>query len=135
MPKTRKDRIAGIELELERLESQRKQLVAQEREAERKARTGRLCRRMGLLESMMPDTIQLDDERFKAFLHKTVNNDFGKKALATLVAEQKAAVSADGAKAPEQKPAKPAPNGENQPSAAAAKGDANGADGNDPATG
>jgi hypothetical protein len=97
MAKTRKDRIANIELEMERLENQRKQLMEQEKAAARKERNSRLCRRMGLFESILPDTIALDEERFKAFLIKTVANDFGKKTLATFITEQSAHPIANGA--------------------------------------
>jgi len=40
------------------------------------------------MESLLPDTIALSDERFWTFLEKTVANDFGRRILATLTAEQ-----------------------------------------------
>ncbi|WWR17509.1 DUF3847 domain-containing protein [Lachnospiraceae bacterium JLR.KK008] len=56
MPKFRKE-----------LENRRRQLVQ-----ERKDRAKRLCRRRGLFESLVPDTIPLTEEQFKTFLEKTV---------------------------------------------------------------
>ena len=135
MAKTRKDRIAGIESEMERLVTQRKQLLTQEKEAERKARNGRLCRRMGLFESILPDTIQLTEERFKTFLNKTVANDFGKKTLASLVAEQNAQTVADGTNTPKPETAAPAPVSVNPAGGGNTKGNADGAIGDAGATG
>ena len=134
MAKTRKDRIAGIESEMERLEIQRKQLLTQEKEAERKARNGRLCRRMGLFESILPDTIQLTEERFKTFLNKNVANDFGKKTLASLIAEQNAQTAADTANVSALKSAAPAVNTVNSMDSGNTKVNADGAIGNAGAT-
>ena len=135
MAKTRKDRIAGIESEMERLEIQRKQLLTQEKETERKARNSRLCRRMGLFESILPDSIQLTEERFKTFLNKTVANDFGKKTLALLVAEQNAQTATDTANTPKPGTAAPAPNTVNPTGGGNTKGNADGAIGDAGATG
>jgi len=134
MAKTRKDRIAGIESEMERLVTQRKQLLTQEKEAERKARNGRLCRRMGLFESILPDTIQLTEERFKTFLNKNVANDFGKKTLASLIAEQNAQTAADTANVSALKSAAPAVNTVNSMDSGNTKVNADGAIGNAGAT-
>jgi hypothetical protein len=86
--KTRNDQIAAIELEMGQLEAQKKKLLAEQKEVDQKARTNRLCKRHGLFESMLPDTIALSEDNFKAFLQKTVANDYGRKMLASLLAEQ-----------------------------------------------
>ena len=73
-------------------------LLNRQKKEERKARTHRICTRGGMLEGLLPDTIILNDERFKAFLVKTTANKFGRNILAELVAEQEqedAANSAD----------------------------------------
>ena len=70
MAKTKAEKIADIELQLEQLENQRKKLVQEQKIQERKDRTKRLCKRMGLFESMLPDTIPLTDEQFKSSLKK-----------------------------------------------------------------
>ena len=97
--KTKAEKIAAIELEIEQLKNEKKELEARERERIRKERTSRLCKRCGLLESMLPDTIPLSEERFKTFLEKTVANDFGWRMLATLKAEQEKEAAVISAKA------------------------------------
>jgi hypothetical protein len=92
--KTKADRIAEIDLEIEQLTNQRKQLEAQERERARKERTNRLCKRGGLLESMLPDTIKLTDEQFQTFFEKTLLTDFTRRTLAAIGVEN-AAPAAD----------------------------------------
>jgi len=84
MAKTRAERITNIEAEIQQLENQRKKLLQEQKLRERKDRTNRLCKRMGHLESLLPDTITLTDEQFKAFLDKTVANSFGRRILAEI---------------------------------------------------
>jgi hypothetical protein len=88
MARTTNDRIAAIELEMEQLANQRKELLQKQKEADRKARTNRLCKRGGLFESMLPDTITLTDDNFKLFLEKTAANEFGRRTLANIKTEQ-----------------------------------------------
>ena len=87
MSQTQTNKIANIEDKIAQLENQRKQLIQKQKTAERKARTKRLCQRMGLFESMLPDSISLTDEQFKAFLEKTTANDFGRRTLAKLTTQ------------------------------------------------
>ena len=68
MSKTRVERIANIDDVIAQLKNRQKQLQQQQNAQERKARTNRLCRRGGLWESLLPDTITLTDEQFKVFL-------------------------------------------------------------------
>jgi hypothetical protein len=98
MAKTTNDRIAAIELEIEQLGNQRKELLQKQKEADRKARTSRLCKRGGLLESMLPDTILLTDERFKTLLDMTIASNDGKELLAELKAEQEKQTADNAAK-------------------------------------
>jgi hypothetical protein len=88
MARTTSDRIAAIELEMEQLANQRKELLQKQKEADNKARTNRLCKRAGLLESMLPDTIKLTAENFKTLLEMTIASNEGKELLANLLAEQ-----------------------------------------------
>ena len=92
MAKTKAEKIADIELQLEQLENQRKKLVQEQKIQERKDRTKRLCKRMGLFESMLPDTIPLTDEQFQIFLEKTVATEYGRRILDGLIAQNAAAV-------------------------------------------
>ena len=88
MAKTRIEKIAGIDEEIAQLLAVKKNLLQEQKEAERRERTNRLCKRAGHLESLLPDTIKLTAERFNEFLAKTVVTDFAKRILKDLLAEQ-----------------------------------------------
>ena len=112
MAKTIIEKIANIEEQIAQYENQRKQLLQQHKEQERKERTHRICKRGGLLESMLPDTIPLSDEQFKTFLEKTMLTDFTRRILDGLTAQnaataapQNAGTAAQGNTAPAAKPA------------------------------
>jgi len=93
MAKTRVEKIGSIEAEIKQLENQRKRLLQAEKEQERKDRTRRLCKRAGLLESLLPGTITLTDEHFKTFLEKTVITEYSRRVLDGLIAQNAAAAS------------------------------------------
>ena len=86
MAKTKAEKITSIEEEIRQLENRRRQLVQEQKAQERKDRTKRLCRRMGLFESLVPDTIPLTEEQFKTFLEKTVMSDQARRILDELTA-------------------------------------------------
>ena len=88
MAKTRVEKIAGIDEEIAQLLAQKKNLLQEQKEVERKERTNRLCKRAGHLESLLPDTIKLSNERFNEFIAKTVVTDFAKRILRDLLTEQ-----------------------------------------------
>ena len=77
---------SDIKTEITQLENQRKRLLQAEKEQERKDRTKRLCKRAGLLESLLPDTIPLTDEQFKTFLEKTIITEHSHRILDGLTA-------------------------------------------------
>ena len=79
------ERITSIEEKIAQLQNQKKQLLQQHKLDERKARTKRLCKRAGLLESMLPDTIILTDEQFETFLKRTTANDYGREKLSEII--------------------------------------------------
>jgi len=62
MAKTATEKIGNIDKQMAQLVEQKKRLVQQERERERKAKNNRYTKRHGLLESMLPETINLTDE-------------------------------------------------------------------------
>ena len=97
MSKTRVEKIAGIEEEIRQLENRRRQLVQEQKTQERKDRTKRLCRRMGLFESLVPDTIPLTEEQFKVFLEKTVAAEHSRRILAELTAQNDTRAAVKGA--------------------------------------
>jgi len=87
MAKSNTEKIADIQEQITQLENQRKRLIQQQKEQERKDRTRRLCKRAGLLENMLPDTIYLTDEHFKSFLEKTILSESARKLLSELAAQ------------------------------------------------
>ena len=93
MAQTKIDKIASIEEEIKQLKERQKLLQQQYNAQERKDRTKRLCKRAGLLESLLPDTIPLTDEQFKSFLEKTLLTDFARRTLDTIAAQDTAAVA------------------------------------------
>ena len=95
----------SVKARIEELKNQQKQLENEQKQQERKARTRRLCSRAGLLESMLPETINLTDEQFKLFLEKTVANNFGRDKLKEVLsqsttAEPSESTAQDGEKSP-----------------------------------
>ena len=97
MAKTKAEKIAAIELQMTQLENQRKKLIQEKKQQERKDRTKRLCKRMGLFESMLPDTIPLTDEQFQIFLEKTVVTEHSRRILDGLTAQPKVTPSPSSA--------------------------------------
>ncbi len=108
MAKTKLEKIAGIEEEIRQLENKRKQLMQEQKAQERKDRTKRLCRRMGLFESLVPDSIPLTEEQFKTFLEKTVAAEHGRKLLDELTAQNAARAAGQGAETAAQRNVRPA---------------------------
>ncbi|ENY8964299.1 DUF3847 domain-containing protein [Clostridioides difficile] len=96
MAKTKTEKITSIEEEIRQLENKRRQLVQEQKAQERKDRTKRLCRRMGLFESLVPDTIPLTEEQFKTFLEKTVTTEQSRRILDELTAQNAARAAAQG---------------------------------------
>jgi len=86
--KTRPERISVKRAELIQMQNELKRLEREEKEAERKARTKRLCKRAGFIESILPDTIILSDDRFEKFVKMHFANVHGVKTLNDLIAEQ-----------------------------------------------
>ena len=108
MPKTKLEKIAGIEEEIRQLENRRRQLVQEQKAQERKDRTKRLCRRMGLFESLIPDSIPLTEEQFKTFLEKTVAAEHGRRLLDEMTAQNAARANPEGAETTAQGNTRPA---------------------------
>ena len=87
MAKTKIERISSIEEQIKQLENQRKQLIQKQKADERKERTRRLIERGAILESLIPELVNLTNEQIKTFLQKTVTGDFGKHALENITAQ------------------------------------------------
>ena len=71
MAKTKLEKIAGIEETMRQLENQRKQLLQQYKEQERKARTRRLIERGAILESLIDGAEGMTNEELKALLQNS----------------------------------------------------------------
>lgn len=84
MAKSKLEKITSIEEEIEQLTARKKLLLAQQKEDERKARNHRLCKRGGMWESLLPETITLTDEQFRTFLEKTIVTEFARRILGEL---------------------------------------------------
>ena len=97
MAKTKIEKIASIEEEIKQLENKKKRLIQEQKEQERKDRTNRLCKRMGLFEKLLPDTITLTEEQFQTFLEQTVMTEHSRRILDGLTAQNAATVPAQGA--------------------------------------
>ena len=94
--------IEKTKTEIRQLENRAKRLTGAHSQLERKTRTRRLCQRMGLFESMLPDAVTLTDEQFKSFLEKTIITEHSRRILDGLTvqgnasAAPKPAVTAQG---------------------------------------
>jgi len=81
MAKTTTEKIEAVKLQKQQLDNEMKRLQQQERAEERKRRNHRICKRGGLLEKLLPDTIPLSDEQFQAFLEKVLLSDSTRRTL------------------------------------------------------
>jgi len=127
MAKTKIEKIASIEEEIKQLKERQRLLRQQHNAQERKDRTKRLCRRMGLFESLVPGTIPLTEEQFKTFLEKTVATEHSRRILDGL-AGQNAATAAIQGMEPVGKGNNP-PDGKTAHTAQGSRGDGGGAQG------
>jgi len=87
MAKSKIEKITNIGEQIQQLENQRKRLIQEQKEQDRKDRTKRLCKRMGLFESLLPDSIQLSEEDFRTFLEKIILSEAAEKLLSELAAQ------------------------------------------------
>ena len=97
MAKTKAEKIAGIDEEIRQLTNKKKRLIQEQKEQERKDRTNRLCKRMGLFEKLLPDCITLTEEQFKTFLEQTIATEHSRRILDGLTAQNAATAPAQGA--------------------------------------
>ena len=88
MVKTRQDKIDKLTAQIAEQQNQLKQEKKKQNEEARKAKTKRQIARQGLLESALPEVVNLTDEQYKAFIARAVANDFGRKIVAGILAER-----------------------------------------------
>ena len=90
-------RRSSIEEEIRQLENKKKRLIQEQKEQERKDRTNRLCKRMGFIEKLLPDTIPLTEEQFKTFVEQTITTEYSRRVLDGLTARNAATAPSQGA--------------------------------------
>jgi TolA-binding protein len=88
MAKTAEEKIESVQEQIRQLENQKKRLMQEQKERERKARTKRLIERGAILESLIPEADGFTNEQIKAFLEKTIRTESARKALANLTTAQ-----------------------------------------------
>jgi len=81
------NQIEKAQEEIRQKENRIKELVAKQKAEEKKARNHRLCKRHGLLESLLPEIIEITDEQYKSFLERAVANSYGRDILAKIIAQ------------------------------------------------
>jgi hypothetical protein len=81
MAKTRIEKIEEIEARVAQMVNEKNELLKAQKEADRKARDHRVCKRGGFIESVLPDIITFTDEQFKLFIRKTLTTDYAKNIL------------------------------------------------------
>ena len=81
------NQIEKVQEEIRQKENRIKELVAKQKAEEKKARNHRLCKRHGLLESLLPEIIEVTDEQYKTFLERAVANNYGRDILAKIIAQ------------------------------------------------
>ncbi len=84
MAKTTTEKIENVQEQIRQLENQKKKLLQEQKEQERKARTKRLIERGAILESLIPEAPAFTNDQIKAFLETTIRTDYARKALANL---------------------------------------------------
>ena len=94
MAKTRLEKIAELEEQITNIRKRQQKERQKHNKAERTARTRRLCERMGLIESMLPETIPLTADNFKIYLEKTILTEQSRRILDGLLTAQNAATPA-----------------------------------------
>ena len=83
--KTTVEKIEEAKAKITQYETHMKKLLQKQKQDERKAKMKRQCSRAELIEKLLPDTITLTHEQFKAFLDRTAANDFGRRTLTNIV--------------------------------------------------
>jgi len=85
--KSVEQQIAEAQEKIKQEQNSLKKLQKKQTEQNNKARNHRLCKRHGLLESILPDTIELTDKQFEDFVRHHIANSHGRNKLAEMVAQ------------------------------------------------
>jgi len=85
--KTVEQQIAETMEKIKQEQNALKNLQTKQREINDKARTHRLCKRHGFLESIIPDLIDLTDEQYQKFVKQHIANSHGINAIEKIKAQ------------------------------------------------
>jgi hypothetical protein len=66
------EQVQSVRDKIQELQNKEKRLINQQREADRKARTKRLIERGAIMESILPNSIPLTNDQFKALVEEMV---------------------------------------------------------------
>ena len=72
-------KIEKIDERIQQLLNEKKKLLNEDKEAERKARTKRLIESGAILESIIPSIKEFNGEQVKSFLEKTIKTEFSQR--------------------------------------------------------
>ena len=75
------EKAARLEEEIRQLTNQRKIVLQQHKEEERKKRTHRICKRGAMIESILPESITFTDDQIKTLLEKVLTSGFAKSRI------------------------------------------------------
>ena len=106
--KTVEQKIAESQAKIQQEQNALRKLQNQQKEQDRKVRNHRLCKRHGLIESLLPDIINLTDKQFEDFVRHHIGNSHGRNKLAEMVAEGVENTPAPKAEEQSQQSANPA---------------------------
>jgi hypothetical protein len=79
--RTTEEIIAAVQEELAQKQARLDKLLKDQQKKDDKARTNRLCKRHGYIESVLPDLIRLTDEQFNLFVKRALQSEFAKRTL------------------------------------------------------
>lgn len=96
MAKTYDEKITEAKEKISQYESQLKAIMQKQKPEERKARTKRLIERGAILESLIENPAALTNDQIKAFLERTITNDYARKALSNVTAQPDTAAVSGG---------------------------------------
>jgi secreted Zn-dependent insulinase-like peptidase len=89
------EKIEIIQEQIRQLENEKKKLLQQKNEQDRKARTKRLIERGAILESLIDSAETLTNEQIKSFLEKTIQSEYARRILSNVKAQSTTEVNAN----------------------------------------
>jgi len=74
-------RIEGIKEKIQQLENLQKEILQEYKEDLKKERTHRICKRGGMVEKFMPESVEFTDDQMKWLLEILLTSGFAKKKI------------------------------------------------------